>query len=448
MTAVLLIADSDSQLLYCEALARTKAATGIELTINLIPRDGTPKAVIQRMRRLGTVQERSMAALLRDSQLNRYAGIGVFLTGSKLAEFRSAYHQSRHQQAPPRALLFCGFNGVVLERFEEAITWRLGYDLICLNGPRDQVRFERFLRHTPFQSQRTLLTGLGRSHVAQTKPLSSRPRRLVFAEQVALPALPQERQEMVRHLVALARRCPDWQIVLKPRVAPHEATFHEIGEHISTTLERLCPRRPPNLTVSYEALPALLAESRLFATLSSTAFFDALDHGCIPLVMGDFGVRADLGTVFFGGSGMLVELGQIQDLEALLGLRVNPDWLEWVGYGSTYTPAELFVILRRHGAGRAGSDGTSPSLQPRDQPPRLQQRGYVVNSGELSTNQLRVGAEQAIDERDYGEAAKLLEMAALQRPDNANIRRRLVAVRAGNRLVRRLLLLATPRFKL
>jgi hypothetical protein len=446
MTSVLLIADSDSQLLYCEALARTECAAGLDLTINLIPREGTPEAVIERMHRLGRVQERSMGSLLRATDLDQYAGIGVFLTGSKLAGFRSAYLRSRPAGAR-RALLFCGFNGVVLERFEEAITWRLGYDLICLNGPRDQVRFQRFLRHTPFESQATVITGLGRAQIRERRPLAERPRRLVFAEQVALPAAQEERQRMVGHLVTLARRCPDWEIVLKPRVAPHEATFHEIGEHIFATLERLAPRPPANLVLSYDALPSLLSRSRLFATLSSTAFFDALDHGCVPLVMGDFGVRADHGTAFFAGSGMLTELGALQDLEPLCRRRIDPDWLAWVGYGDHHTPAALFEHLRRHAA-RLEAEATGTGLEAGLKPPALHWRGYVVNSADLSSNQLRLGAEQAIKARDYSKASNLLEMAILQRPDNANIRRRLGAVRARNRLWRRVLLLATPRFKL
>lgn len=451
MTKVLFVADSDSQLLFCEALARSGGAAGVALTINLIPREGTPKAVIERMHRLGRVQQLSMGALLQDPELSGYAGIGVFLTGSKLAGFRSAYQRSLGSQ-PHRPLLFCGFNGVVLERFEEAITWRLGYDLICLNGPRDQARFDRFLRHTPFQRQRTLLTGLGRSQVRGGVPLASRPRRLVFAEQVAMPSRPQERGEMVAHLVRLARRCPDWDIVVKPRVAPDEATFHQVEEHISATLKRHGSRLPRNLVVSYEALPTLLARSQLFATLSSTAFFDALDHGCVPLIMGDFGLRADLGTDFFGGSGMVISFSTLHELSPLLEQKVNGEWLDWVGYGRQYSPDQLFEILHERGrrieASVKALDEYSNRMTAAEPLMSLHHRGYVVNSNDLSTNQLRARAEQSIAARDYMEAAKFLEMAALQRPDNRNIRRRLAAVRATNPLRRRLQLVATRRFQL
>ena len=57
-------------------------------------------------------------------------------------------------------MLFCGFNGVVLDHFIE-VSWRLGYDLICLSGPRDQDALEQLVE--PASQQRTVLTGLRRN---------------------------------------------------------------------------------------------------------------------------------------------------------------------------------------------------------------------------------------------------------------------------------------------
>jgi len=72
----------------------------------------------------------------------------------------------------------------------------------------------------------------------------------------------------------------------------------------------------------------------------------------------------------------------------------------------------------------------------------------VVNAADLSTNQLRRGAETAIRCGDHAEAIRLLEIAQLQRPDNRNISRRLVAVRQPKPWLRALALLVTPRFRL
>jgi hypothetical protein len=435
---LLLIADSDSQLLACQALARSCEEQDVQISVNAIPRPGTPAAVLAALREIGPVWGLTVPQLLADRRLDQFDAIGVYLTGSKLAEFRSCYHSTRKPLGGARRPLFCGFNGVVLERFEEAIAWRLGYDLICLNGPRDLAKMDMLLRHTPFSQQRSVLTGLGRNRDRSTSATiaADRPRRLVFAEQVVMPATPAERRRLVRILARLARRSPHWELLIKPRVAPHETTFHSVETHISHTLVDTLGSPPANLKLSYAPLPQLLLESRLLATVSSTALFDALDLGCKPVVMDDFGLRQDLGTPFFAGSGLLQSLAQVEDLDALAaGPDPDPDWLHWVGYHPGFSPQNLWEALQ------ALADRPITPLP-------LQQPGYVVNAADLSTNQLRRGAETAIRCGDHAEAIRLLEIAQLQRPDNRNISRRLAAVRQSNPWLRALTLLVTPRFRL
>jgi hypothetical protein len=208
-----------------------------------------------------------------------------------------------------------------------------------------------------------------------------------------------------------------------------------VETHISHTLREALGSPPANLQLSYAPLPELLRQSRLLATVSSTALFDALDLGCQPVVMADFGLRQELGTPFFAGSGLLRRFSDAEDLDDLeQGLAVEPAWLEWVGYHPSFSAANLLQALEPWAA-------AAPAPLP------LQQPGYAINAADLSANALRRGAENAIRSRDYAEAARLLEIAQLQRPDHRNIRRRLRAVRCSNRLLRRLALLVTPGFR-
>lgn len=437
---LLLIGDSDSQLLATQSLAAKARALGATVTINAIPREGTPTALLSALAKGGPYQDYSLTQLLTEADLEQFSAIGVYLTGSKLAEFRNLYRTSRRQQRRPQRPLFCGFNGVVLERFDEAIAWRLGYDLICLNGPRDQRRLEQLLRHTPFANQRCVITGLQRQGGSRLETngendATMRSRQLVFAEQVVMPCAQAERRRVVQLLARLARRSPDWQVLIKPRVAPDETTFHTVDIHISQTLRDALGSPPSNLQLTYEPLPELLRRSRLMATVSSTALFDALDLGCKPIVIGDFGMRTDLGTPFFAGSGLIQKLNEAEDLDDLeQGLHVEQAWLEWVGYHTSFHTGNLLEALD----------------QLTDEPMEamlLEHSGYGINAADNSTNQLRRGAEKAIRSRNYAQARRLLEIAQLQRPDHRNIRRRLEAVRCSNRLLRRLALLVTPGFR-
>ena len=124
------------------------------------------------------------------------------LTGSKMAN--SAGFQLLTGASRP--LLFCGFNGVVLEKFQEGISWRLGYDVICLNGSRDLDALKRITAETPFSIQGTAVTGLTRNVVENGLPYDKRERQLVFAEQVVMPRSFEDRARLVRILAGLADR--------------------------------------------------------------------------------------------------------------------------------------------------------------------------------------------------------------------------------------------------
>ena len=425
---LLLIADSDSQLLACEALCSAPNALNVEWSINVIPRDGTPQALLQRLAQRATLRHQSLARLLRDRQLQSFDAIGVFLTGSKLNDIRLAL-----QRDLQRPLLFCGFNGVVLEHFIEGVSWRLGYDLICLSGPRDQDALEQLVAGTPFAQQRTVLTGLRRNAPdTNVLPVNERPRRLVFAEQVIMPATTSERARLVRLLSDLANRSPNWEVLIKPRIAPGDATFHDVDTHISTTLKQTLGVPPANLRLDYRPLPVLLKQARLLATLSSTAFFDALDFGCRAIAISDLGLQPNYGGHVYAGSGVWRSLEDIPNLDALdaEGLSPDPRWLEWMGYGERFSPAALLEALNEQ-----------KHQRPQPLPISI---GYPGNA-QSSFNQLRLGAEAAIASGDWKSARELLCQAALMRPLHRGVARRYWAVRQANPLLRQIALLISYR---
>ena len=426
--SVLLIADSDSQLLACEALCSAPTERSVQWTINVIPRDGTPRALLQRLAQRASLRHQSLAQLLRDRRLLSVDAIGVFLTGSKLNDIRLALQQERQ-----RPLLFCGFNGVVLDHFIEGVSWRLGYDLICLSGPRDQESLAQLVAGTPFAQQRTVLTGLRRNTPSTDLiPLAKRPRRLVFAEQVIMPASTSERARLVRLLSDLANRSPNWEVLIKPRIAPGDATFHDVNTHISTTLKQTLGVPPANLRLDYRPLPVLLKQARLLATLSSTAFFDALDFGCRAIAISDLGLQPDYGGHVYAGSGVWRSLEAIPNLDVLDAEGPSPDprWLEWMGYGTQFSPSALLQALDAQ----------------RQQPPQPlpSSIGYPGNA-QSSFNQLRLGAEAAITTGDWSSARELLCQATLMRPLHRGVARRHWAVRQTNPLLRQIALLVSYR---
>ena len=425
---VLLIADSDSQLLACEALLSAPTELNVHWSINVIPRDGTPRALLERMAQRASLRHQSLTRLLRDRRLKNFDAIGVFLTGSKINDIRLALQRDRQ-----RPLLFCGFNGVVLDHFIEGVSWRLGYDLICLSGPRDQEALAQLVSGTPFDQQRTILTGLRRNPPSpDLVPVDQRPRRLVFAEQVIMPASTTERTRLVRLLSDLANRSPNWEVLIKPRIAPGDATFHDVDTHISTTLKQTLGVPPANLRLDYRPLPVLLKQARLLATLSSTAFFDALDFGCGVIAISDLGLQPNYGGHIYAGSGVWRSLEAIPSLDDLDAEGPSPDprWLEWMGYGQRFSPSALLEALQ------------DEKCRPRKTLPNT--IGYPGND-QSSFSQLRLGAEAAMASGDWASAREMLCQAALMRPLHRGVSRRYWAVRLRNPVLRQLALLISYR---
>ena len=438
---LLLVGDSDSQILACEALCRFPRELAVEITINTIPRKGTPKAILLRAQALGRHWSHSIEELITHPEIAQFDAVGVYLTGSKIAQFRAAL---RLLPSSHRPLMFCGFNGVVLEKFIEGIYWRLGTDLICLNGPRDREALQRITAATPFENQPIALTGLKRNLPESPLATEERPKLLVFTEQVVMPSSLSDRVRMVRILAGLAERSPNWQVVIKPRIAPGETTFHKVKNHISQTLEQALLQIPANLSLDYGPLPDLLQRARLMATVSSTAFFDALDFGCRPLVMADFGIQRENGSHTFAGSGTWTVLDNVDNLDQLDSNLPAPskDWLDWMGYGNASTPANLITELTRLKDERPELSAAAEVMAP--QAAATPRKGYL-SSGNISFMQLRRMAEKAIAEGQYGEAANFLKIAKQLRPTHRNVSRRLQAVQTRNRLLRQLQLILSRR---
>lgn len=341
---MLLACDLDSQIFGALPIADAFAARGWRpvFALDRSKTKSIAQALIERIAARFEVIERRLGALPASEEIFGYAAVGVFATGSQLALFRHMLELAAKVVGRPRPALFCGFNGLVFEKFEEGVAWRLGYDVVALNGPRDRDALRDFLDGSEFAGQPSVVVGLRRRPRAE--PAAPRPaggRKLfVFAEQVVVPRWPLERRNLIETLARLARENPGWEVAIKARVKPQEQTFHEQPAPVERLVQHL-KDRPQNLVLTYEPLDDLLVRADLFATISSTALFDALDHGVPSLVSADFGLRNADGAHVFFSSGLRVRLAGLGSLDDAPRLAPDPRWLERVGYGEGASPDAL-----------------------------------------------------------------------------------------------------------
>ncbi|MFC3693959.1 DUF6716 putative glycosyltransferase [Chenggangzhangella methanolivorans] len=429
---VLLACDIDSQVFGALPLALAFAARGWSVTFAIESVRTLPQQLLERLTRDFAIIERSIGALPTEDVVFDQDAVGVFVTGSRLAMFRHLLELSSRVKERPRPALFCNFNGLVFEKFEEGLAWRLGYDVIGLNGPRDRDAFVDFLHSTQYSRQPSVIVGLRRKTDTPPRPLkipapkpepdaaasddgapvdaetaqpspeaapaeadepaivaeaadprpedaedaaptdagavaedpveeaasddaapvedaastpTAAPKKLfVFAEQVVVPRSLRERQNLVSVLARLASASPDWQVVIKARTRPDEQTFHQQPNHISKLVKAL-RKKPRNLIVSYEPLDDLLDRADLFATVSSTALFDAFDYGVPSMVATDFGLRNADGAHVFFASGLLARLGDLKSLDDAPIRSPDERWMRRMGYGAPYSPDALIDWL-------------------------------------------------------------------------------------------------------
>ncbi|GLQ05749.1 DUF6716 putative glycosyltransferase [Sneathiella chinensis] len=329
--SVLIFVDSDSQIFGALPHAHAFRDKGWQVVFGLGDAGSIPAAALDRLGgafETFPLEYTEVAGHVLDAGYNV---VGVFSKASKIHRVRQQVEQKCNGENVRRPGLFTAFNGFTYERFEEGLAWRVGYDLIALNGPRDVASLQDFLAFGECSKQPYRISGLKPSRLREAGEASRPDKKVfVFAEQVIVPRSRAQRLYLVAELRRLALDNPDWTLKIKCRVKKTERTFHRVSYHFQDLLARLGPT-PANLEITYQGMPELLREATLFGTISSTAFFDALHEGVPSIVFSDFGIANALGTHAFAGSGVAVRLKDLGSLSEIVGLMPNAGWLEWVG---------------------------------------------------------------------------------------------------------------------
>lgn len=335
---VILFADSDSQIFGALGHARSFSRSNWQVSFAIDKSQKIPHPVLLRISGEFEIIDLSMDQLSEYVADNDFDVVGVFSMASKLSRFRLDFEKLYASKSGKRPGIFTGFNGLSYEKFEEGLSWRFGYDAITLNGPRDQSLFYDFVGSSEWKKQPTVITGLAqvsdnkKSKIEKRMPFPvEKVRQLfVFAEQVVVPSSLTERRYLVAELIRIAEINKDWDVVVKCRIRPNEKTFHKTRFHLENILKEF-RNLPDNLKLSYEPLPILFERASLFATISSTALFEALSEGIPSFVVSDYGVKTSFGTHVFIGSGPSICLAEIESLSELTTHKVEEKWLNWVG---------------------------------------------------------------------------------------------------------------------
>jgi len=216
-----------------------------------------------------------------------------------------------------------GLPGISVPATKPALLYRRGCDTFIAHSRREVRDFAalRHQLHLPITVELATLPFL-----FTPVPVGVR-NEVVFATQAKVPRDEGQREAILLALDRLARSRPDLQCVVKLRAAAGERqTHHETYDYESLWRRLVRNGAVRDGSLSFDAHPMAVHLSRAvgFVTVSSTALLEAV-HADVPaLVLGDFGISADMITEVFVGSGLI---GTLNDLRRGAFRTPDPTWL-------------------------------------------------------------------------------------------------------------------------
>ena len=213
-------------------------------------------------------------------------------------------------RGPDRPVLVTGLPGISVPATPRGIRYRAGCDVFLLHSHREIAEFTALAAElgVPHRFGLARLPFLPPGPPATIDPPADGP--LVFAAQAKVPVLREEREQI---LLALARA---GSAVVKLRALSTELqTHHEPWPYpqLYARLVQAGRLEPDALRFAAGSMTEALAGARGLVTVSSTAALEAMASGLPVLVLGDFGVSAEMINLVFVGSGAIGTLADLAD---------------------------------------------------------------------------------------------------------------------------------------
>jgi hypothetical protein len=291
-----------------------------------------------------------LPAIVDEAFDDDYDIVVLSLDGSRTRRFLHHFgKRARRGDTRRRPLIVTGYPGIVFRMHLNGFMDRAPADLFCMTSKVDHALYSTAVGALGADSTNAVVTGLSITW-RMGKPLAGDPAvardAIVYFDQPTVPVTYTQRAFVVDQLIALARRFPQTQVLLKPRHRPDEFTIHWTKYH----LEDIAASRrnlPANFRVVYDPVNDLLKRARVALTFSSTAAIEAMRAGIPTRILSDLGVSEVTGVSFYVASGAL---SSIADVHPDMPVAVKPEWLEEVAgveHGETVFLTALCDLLRR-----------------------------------------------------------------------------------------------------
>ncbi|MBX3566426.1 MAG: hypothetical protein KF914_00105 [Rhizobiaceae bacterium] len=322
---VLALASYDSGLNIAGLIAPHFEAAGCRVDLSLV-----------RARKRKQISDRQIGALAPRDEVpwvdladlcmpDRIGGYDIILSTLEGLSTRTLMHHLR-PSGTRRPLVVCAYSGLVLRFAHDGLSMRSASDLLWLNSEADLALYRDMCFAFGLRSDNARVLGVPAllERVARAPDAARGP--VVFFEQSIIPSTRDERLFLAEQLIGLARRYPDRQVLVKPRVSGEDATLHRVRHPIGQLLDEAAYMSggwPANLALSEERSGALLERASACLTVCSTVAAEALHAGVPTAIVADFGAHDEYGMHYFFRSGLM---RRFADIELPLMLVPEPAW--------------------------------------------------------------------------------------------------------------------------
>jgi hypothetical protein len=236
---ILLVADSDTRYkwaaLVAQALGGTaRTTTACILRTRMMP---TPRQLEETGFSLPWFSA-TLGELYESGSFMHYDVVVVATVGSAHFRVVAAINKLiRQDGVTSRPLVVTGYVGVVYEKHLEGLLWRIGADVICMNSLHDYELFRGYCDDLDVDPSPLVRSGFVMA-MPERQPLRQRDiEHVVFVVQPSVPAKREEREYILRQLMAYSERFPHRRVTVKLRARPGEATTHREPFHYQELYE-------------------------------------------------------------------------------------------------------------------------------------------------------------------------------------------------------------------
>ena len=213
------------------------------------------------------------------------------------------------------------FPGAIFGDYNSILA-RSSADLILFNNSFDYDVYRKIANELGIDASNGV--NFGSSQLLEIQPVSLiNQRDIVFFEQLVAPKSFKERCYLLNQIVMLAKSSPHKKVWIKPRCKPGGRTIHKQTWHFERIKKILRLKFPSNLKFTYEPVNEILERTGLSITVSSTVAIESLARQIPTAIISDFGIRKDIHTASFVGSGCLATFDQLIDGHIP---TVNSEW--------------------------------------------------------------------------------------------------------------------------